>query len=63
MFLDKLEKINIYTDEPLSDLASIPLKFVSDLAAKDVKIVYQVRVPTKLWRAMISLMFKKILIF
>ena len=39
MFLDKLEKINIYTDEPLSDLASIPLKFVSDLAAKDVKVV------------------------
>ncbi len=39
MFLDKLEKINYFTDEPLSDLASIPLKFVSDLAAKDVKVV------------------------
>ena len=39
MFLDKLEKLNIYTDEPLSDLAAIPLKFVSDLAAKDVKVV------------------------
>jgi asparagine synthase (glutamine-hydrolysing) len=39
MFLDKLSQINKYTDEPLSDLASIPLKFVSDLAAKDVKVV------------------------
>ena len=38
MFLDKLEKINYFTDEPLSDLASIPLKFVSDLY-KDVKVV------------------------
>ena len=39
MFLDKLSNIDEYTDEPLSDLASIPLKFVSDLAAKDVKVV------------------------
>ena len=39
MFLDKLSNINKYTDEPLSDLASIPLKFVSDLAAQDVKVV------------------------
>ena len=39
MFLDKLSNINKYTDEPLSDLASVPLKFVSDLAAKDVKVV------------------------
>ena len=39
MFLDKLSQINKYTDEPLSDLASIPLKFVSDLAAQDVKVV------------------------
>lgn len=39
MFLDKLSNINKYTDEPISDLASIPLKFVSDLAANDVKVV------------------------
>lgn len=39
MFLDKLGQINQYTDEPISDLASIPLKFVSDLASKDVKVV------------------------
>tara|TARA_B100000989_G_C19525884_1_gene466858 strand:- start:736 stop:2634 length:1899 start_codon:yes stop_codon:yes gene_type:complete len=39
MFLDKLEKISNYTDEPLSDLATIPLKYVSDLASKDVKVV------------------------
>jgi asparagine synthase (glutamine-hydrolysing) len=39
MFLDKLGHINKYTDEPISDLASIPLKFVSDLAAKEVKVV------------------------
>ena len=39
MFLDKLGQIDKYTDEPISDLASIPLKFVSDLASKDVKVV------------------------
>ena len=59
MFLDKLEKINYFTDEPLSDLASIPLKFVSDLAAKDVKVVLSGEVQMKLWPGMICITLKK----
>ena len=38
-FIDYLSKMSSITDEPLSDLASIPFKFVCDLAAKDVKVV------------------------
>ena len=38
-FIDKLVKITDITDEPLSDLASIPFKDVCDLASQDVKVV------------------------
>ena len=38
-FLDAVENLPEVTDEPLSDLASIPFKMVCDLAARDVKVV------------------------
>lgn len=38
-FLDSLPMLAYYTDEPLADLAAIPLYFVSRLASKDVKVV------------------------
>jgi asparagine synthase (glutamine-hydrolysing) len=37
-FYDQLLDISKITDEPLSDLASIPFKMVCDLAAKNVKV-------------------------
>jgi asparagine synthase (glutamine-hydrolysing) len=38
-FLDFLPDFVWYTDEPLADLASIPLHYVSRLASQDVKVV------------------------
>ncbi len=38
-FIDFIDDFVWYTDEPLADLASIPLYFVSRLAAKHVKVV------------------------
>lgn len=38
-FMSWIEKLVWHLDEPIADLASIPLYFVSDLAAKHVKVV------------------------
>lgn len=38
-FLSFLDKVTYFTDEPLADLASIPLYFVAKLAAEQVKVV------------------------
>ncbi len=38
-FIDFLPRFVVSTDEPLADLASIPLYFVSALAKRDVKVV------------------------
>lgn len=38
-FVDFIEEFVWYSDEPIADLASIPLYYVSKLASKDVKVV------------------------
>ncbi len=38
-FIDFLPRLVHYTDEPLADLASVPLHYVSKLAAQNVKVV------------------------
>lgn len=38
-FLDHIESLSRVTDEPISDLSSIPFKHVCDLASKDLKVV------------------------
>jgi len=38
-FLDFLPRLVRHSDEPLADLASVPLYFVSELARKEVKVV------------------------
>lgn len=38
-FFSSLSKVQYYTDEPHANLSTVPLLFLSELAAKDVKVV------------------------
>lgn len=38
-FFNSLPKVQYYTDEPHANLSTVPLLFLSELAAKDVKVV------------------------
>jgi asparagine synthase (glutamine-hydrolysing) len=66
-FLDALPEVSIAADEPLADLASVPLLAVSKLARQDVKVVlsgegsdeilagYDLEVAEKRWRQVRSI--------
>ena len=66
-FLDALPEVAVAADEPLADLASVPLLAVSELARQDVKVVlsgegsdeilagYDLEVAEKRWRQVRSI--------
>ena len=39
MFFEAVPKVQYYSDEPHANLSAVPLYYLSQLAAKDVKVV------------------------